>query len=251
MRLSDIDDVLRRVAPQRRRHLPRRRRRGRMPGTAARRLPLLRHAARRSERRRPARAPARAARAEGVRRLDQPRRHEGRQHARYAGHGRTAAASCATTCRTSARRSAPAPTGRANTTKAGSTVSRAARAEAAVHARVLPAAVADRRYEEATRRSAASRATAFDPAEWKPRVPTAAFLRARADDKFWAARRVMAFSDEMIRAHREDRRSTATRRAEKLLADVLIQRRDKIAPRLPDRRSIRSSTVALGGRRQR
>ena len=29
----------------------------------------------------------------------------------------------------------------------------------------------------------------FDPAQWKPRVPTAAFLNARADDNFWAARR--------------------------------------------------------------
>jgi len=67
----------------------------------------------------------------------------------------------------------------------------------------------------------------FDPTEWKPRVPTAAFVRARADDNFWAARRVMAFSDDMLRAiasagqyHDEA--------AAKLLADVLIQRRDKI-----------------------
>ena len=67
----------------------------------------------------------------------------------------------------------------------------------------------------------------FDPTEWKPRVPTAAFVRSRADDNFWAARRVMAFSDDMIRAiasagqyHDEA--------AAKLLADVLIQRRDKI-----------------------
>jgi hypothetical protein len=67
----------------------------------------------------------------------------------------------------------------------------------------------------------------FDPTDWKPRVPTAAFVRARADDNFWAARRVMAFSDDIIRAiasagqyHDE--------RAAKLLADVLIQRRDKI-----------------------
>jgi hypothetical protein len=67
----------------------------------------------------------------------------------------------------------------------------------------------------------------FDPNKWKPRVPTAAFVRARADDNFWAARRVMAFSDEMLRAvasagqyHDEG--------AAKLLADVLIQRRDKI-----------------------
>ncbi len=68
---------------------------------------------------------------------------------------------------------------------------------------------------------------AFVPEAWKPRVPTAAFLRARVDDSFWAARRVMAFSDEMIHAvvatgHYSDES------AAKLLADVLIQRRDKI-----------------------
>jgi hypothetical protein len=69
--------------------------------------------------------------------------------------------------------------------------------------------------------------TDFDPFGWKPRVPTAAFLRARDDDTFWAARRVMAFSDDMIGAvvktgHYSDPA------AEKLLADVLIQRRDAI-----------------------
>jgi hypothetical protein len=55
----------------------------------------------------------------------------------------------------------------------------------------------------------------------------AALLRARADDHFWAARRVAAFTDEMIDAvvktahysHADD---------ERLLARVLKQRRDKI-----------------------
>ena len=41
---------------------------------------------------------------------------------------------------------------------------------------------------------------AFEPETWKPRVPTAAFYELRDDDAFWAARRVMAFSDEFIRA---------------------------------------------------
>ena len=70
-------------------------------------------------------------------------------------------------------------------------------------------------------------AEAFDPVEWKPRVPTAAFLHARPDDNFWAARRVMAFSDEMIRAivKTGDFSDPA---AEKLLADTLIARRNKI-----------------------
>jgi hypothetical protein len=69
--------------------------------------------------------------------------------------------------------------------------------------------------------------TAFDPTSWKPRVATAAFLRARADDDFWAARRVMAFSDEMIRAMVKTGQFTDPE-AERLLGDILIQRRDKI-----------------------
>ena len=67
----------------------------------------------------------------------------------------------------------------------------------------------------------------FDPAGWTPRVPTAAILRARDDDTFWAARRVMAFSDEMIRALVKTGQYSEPQ-AEALLAKVLIQRRDKI-----------------------
>jgi hypothetical protein len=68
---------------------------------------------------------------------------------------------------------------------------------------------------------------AFDPTEWKPRVPTAALLHARADDNFWAARRVMAFSDDMIRAivatgHYSDPASADH------LASTLMKRRDAI-----------------------
>lgn len=67
----------------------------------------------------------------------------------------------------------------------------------------------------------------FDPRAWKPRVPTAAFVNARADDNFWAARRVMAFSDALIRAIvKTGHYSDAA--AEQHLADVLIGRRDRI-----------------------
>jgi hypothetical protein len=69
--------------------------------------------------------------------------------------------------------------------------------------------------------------TEFDPAAWKPRVPTAAFLRARDDDSFWAARRVMAFSDEMIRALVKTGQYSDAK-AEAILGGVLIQRRDAI-----------------------
>jgi hypothetical protein len=67
----------------------------------------------------------------------------------------------------------------------------------------------------------------FQPENWKPRVPTAALVNARADDNFWAARRVMAFSDEMIRAIVKTGQYSDPA-AEKHLADVLIKRRDRI-----------------------
>jgi hypothetical protein len=67
----------------------------------------------------------------------------------------------------------------------------------------------------------------FEPAEWKPRVPNPAFLRARPDDTFWAARRVMAFSNEMIAAAvRTGRYSDPA--AERYIVDTLIARRDAI-----------------------
>lgn len=67
----------------------------------------------------------------------------------------------------------------------------------------------------------------FDPLLWKPRVPTTALLNARADDHFWAARRVMAFSDELIRAVVEVG-GYSDPEARRHLADVLIARRDRI-----------------------
>ena len=66
-------------------------------------------------------------------------------------------------------------------------------------------------------------------------------MELRDDDAFWAARRVAAFTDDMIRAavHTGQFSDPA---AEKYLADVLIKRRDKIKSIYltavnPDRRS--------------
>ena len=58
--------------------------------------------------------------------------------------------------------------------------------------------------------------------------PDAAYIEMRDDDAFWAARRVVAFTDDLIRAavHTGEFSDPA---AEKHLADVLIKRRDKIA----------------------
>ena len=67
----------------------------------------------------------------------------------------------------------------------------------------------------------------FDPRAWRPQTPTTAYMEARADDAFWAARRIAAFSDDLIRAAvRAGQYSDP--KAEKYLGDVLIKRRDKI-----------------------
>ena len=67
----------------------------------------------------------------------------------------------------------------------------------------------------------------FDPRTWRPQTPTTAYMELRDDDAFWAARRVAAFTDELIRAAvHTGEFSDPT--AEKYLADVLIKRRDKI-----------------------
>jgi hypothetical protein len=67
----------------------------------------------------------------------------------------------------------------------------------------------------------------FDPRKWRPQTPTTAYMELRDDDAFWAARRVAAFTDELIRAavHTGQFSDGA---AEKYLGDVLIQRREKI-----------------------
>jgi hypothetical protein len=68
---------------------------------------------------------------------------------------------------------------------------------------------------------------AFDPETWKPRVPTAAYYEMRDDDAFWAARRVMAFTNDTIKAVVKVGQFSDPK-AEQYLADVLIKRRDKI-----------------------
>ena len=68
----------------------------------------------------------------------------------------------------------------------------------------------------------------FDPDAWKPRVRNQAFVNARPDDKFWAARKLAALSTPLLRA--------AVRAgefgdpaAEDFLVRALAQRRDAIA----------------------
>jgi hypothetical protein len=68
---------------------------------------------------------------------------------------------------------------------------------------------------------------AFDPTTWRPHAPTRGYVEMRADDAFWAARRVMAFSDDAIRAVVSTGQLTDAE-AERYLIDVLIKRRDAI-----------------------
>jgi hypothetical protein len=68
----------------------------------------------------------------------------------------------------------------------------------------------------------------FDPRTWRPQTPTTAYMELRDDDAFWAARRVVAFTDDLIRAAVRTGEFSDSE-AEKYLGDVLIKRRDKIA----------------------
>jgi hypothetical protein len=67
----------------------------------------------------------------------------------------------------------------------------------------------------------------WDPDGWKPRIPNAAFVRARRDDKFWAARKLQALTpamlSEVVRLGR-----FGDEQSELAIAKFLIERRDAI-----------------------
>jgi hypothetical protein len=67
----------------------------------------------------------------------------------------------------------------------------------------------------------------FQPDRWKPEYPNPAFDNMRGDDAFWAGRRLVAFSDDLIRSAVNSGQFTDPE-AELYLAQVLITRRDKI-----------------------
>jgi len=73
-------------------------------------------------------------------------------------------------------------------------------------------------------------ASRFDPDLWRPEFPNAAFQHMRPEDAFWAARIVSMFSDEAIRAIVREGDFRAPE-AEAHLAQVIIQRRDKVLAR--------------------
>jgi hypothetical protein len=67
----------------------------------------------------------------------------------------------------------------------------------------------------------------FDPDTWKSNFPNPAFLSRLPDDDFWAAKQVMAFSNDDIRAIVETAKYTDPRTADYIIT-TLAKRRDKI-----------------------
>ncbi|BDC48802.1 hypothetical protein F183_A11180 [Bryobacterales bacterium F-183] len=67
----------------------------------------------------------------------------------------------------------------------------------------------------------------FDPDLWVPEYPNPAFINRLPDDEFWAAKQVMAFTDEDIKTLVATG-ELSDGRAETYLVEVLKKRRDKI-----------------------
>jgi hypothetical protein len=70
-------------------------------------------------------------------------------------------------------------------------------------------------------------ADAFDPLEWKPIYPNPAFENRLPEDTYWAAKQVMSFTDDEIRAL-VNLGQFDDPRAARHIAETLIRRRDKI-----------------------
>jgi hypothetical protein len=67
----------------------------------------------------------------------------------------------------------------------------------------------------------------FDPERWRPNYPIPSFRNRLPDDEFWAARQVMAFTDDDIRAIVRTGQYSDPE-AEQWIAECLMRRRDKI-----------------------
>lgn len=68
----------------------------------------------------------------------------------------------------------------------------------------------------------------FDPRGWKSRVPNKAYVKADADDLFWAATKIATISDELVAAAVDSGHYTDAR-ARQYLVETLIKRRHAIA----------------------
>jgi len=70
--------------------------------------------------------------------------------------------------------------------------------------------------------------TRWNPDGWRPRVPNPAFIRARADDKFWAARKAAVITDDLVDVA-VGAGQFGSPEAEAFLAKAIKERRDAIA----------------------
>jgi hypothetical protein len=70
--------------------------------------------------------------------------------------------------------------------------------------------------------------TLFDPADWQPNYQAAALANHLPDDDYWAAKLLMAFTDEDIRTIVQTAQYSDARASE-WISRCLIERRDKIA----------------------
>jgi hypothetical protein len=86
----------------------------------------------------------------------------------------------------------------------------------------------------------------FKPESWKPEYPNPAFSNLTDEDAYWAAKIVMAFTEEQIGAIVKTGRISDPA-AEKYLVDTLISRRDKIGRYWLTRRSSFDSFQLVNG----
>src|SRR5688500_14805372 len=86
----------------------------------------------------------------------------------------------------------------------------------------------DRLYESSSIGRLREANTDFNPELWKPRVPNQAFLHARSDDRFWAARKLAALGTDVLRAAVKAG-EFGDPEAEAFLVQALAQRRTAIA----------------------
>ncbi len=76
--------------------------------------------------------------------------------------------------------------------------------------------------------------TVFDPAKWRPMTESAALANHLPDDDYWAAKQILAFTDDDLRVVVKAAQYTDPQ-AEEWVAKCLIERRDKVVRYCLDR----------------
>ena len=74
----------------------------------------------------------------------------------------------------------------------------------------------------------------FDPAKWRPTTESAALANHLPDDDYWAAKQILAFTDEDLKVVVKAAQYTDPQ-AEEWVANCLIERRDKVVRYFLDR----------------